>query len=269
MSKKLTIVGPEPERKPDGTGNKYSLNIEALLLMLKYDKSLKNKFLTDKEKTLSEVEINFTASEKFILQSLNEVTLNLTLKNFTVPLVKKNSLPSWKTAALVLALLVSINSFAYGQKDEEEAQMFGVKRGITPTPPEFVIQRDFNLKDYTVKIGESYYGYNTRKIMVEVPNIESFKRFYEGLFLFVQTDDNRTLIGYRLDEQYKQSYITKKKVEDEYKNVFHFYYTTQIEVPASTKTLTFYLHEYNTLKVATQDSLKLEFTPREKKTEKR
>ena len=104
---KLTIVGPEPT-KPFFKKPQKKVNIEALLLMAKYDDDFKKKLLTDREKALAECGINFTTSEKLLLTNISDNQLTENINEFRVPGVTKKSLPNWTKAAVVILLLSTV-----------------------------------------------------------------------------------------------------------------------------------------------------------------
>ena len=104
---KLTIVGPEPSRF-ENKKHQRKVNIEALLLMAKYDKDFKKKIFADRDKAIKESGIGFSEEEIKLLKSLNDSTLKLHIDNFEVKGVTKSSLKSWATAASVILLLSSI-----------------------------------------------------------------------------------------------------------------------------------------------------------------
>ena len=62
MKNKITIVGTEPSKK-QSIKSKYSVNIEALLLMVKFNKTFRKEFLSNCEKTIQECCIELTNNE--------------------------------------------------------------------------------------------------------------------------------------------------------------------------------------------------------------
>ena len=107
MDDKLTIVGPEPS-SAKGNTKQRKVNIEALLLMAKYNSDFMKKVFADRKKALIESGIDFSEAERKILMCLSDSTLKEHIDNFKVKGVTKSSLKSWATAASVLLLLSSI-----------------------------------------------------------------------------------------------------------------------------------------------------------------
>lgn len=107
MKNNITIVGPKREKGKKPLGFR-SVNIEALLLMAKYDKAFRKRLLEDREITLEESKLEFSEKERAILLTIENKQLQDTIRSFSVPGIKKKSLPNWKTAAAVLVLLSTI-----------------------------------------------------------------------------------------------------------------------------------------------------------------
>jgi hypothetical protein len=104
---KLTIVGPEPSvsksKMPAG-----KLNIEALMLMAKYDRGFREALFKDRKKALAASGLELTAGERVLLTTISDEQLTQNIKEFRVPGVSKASLPSWAKAAAVVLLLSSL-----------------------------------------------------------------------------------------------------------------------------------------------------------------
>jgi hypothetical protein len=107
LDDKLTIVGPEPSasksKMPAG-----KLNIEALLLMAKYDRPFREALLKDRKKALADSGLELTAGERVLLTNISDEQLSQNIKEFRVPGISRTSLPSWAKAAAVVLLLSSL-----------------------------------------------------------------------------------------------------------------------------------------------------------------
>jgi len=107
LDDKLTIVGPEPSasksKMPVG-----KLNIEALMLMAKYDRGFREDLFRDRKKALAESGLELTAGERVLLTSISDEQLLQNIEEFRVPGVSRGSLPSWAKAAAVVLLLSSL-----------------------------------------------------------------------------------------------------------------------------------------------------------------
>lgn len=107
LDDKLTIVGPEPtaseSKMPAG-----KLNIEALLLMAKYDRGFREELFKDRKKALAASGLELTAGERVLLTNISDEQLSKNIKEFRVPGVSRTSLPSWAKAAAVVLLLSSL-----------------------------------------------------------------------------------------------------------------------------------------------------------------
>ncbi|MCP4132190.1 MAG: hypothetical protein GY754_14560 [bacterium] len=115
MDDKLTIVGPEPSG--DGSRKKQkSFNIEALMLMAKYDAGFREKLFSNRDSAISESGIDFSAGEKLLLKNISVEQLEKNITEFRIPGVTRKSLPSWRTAASILVLLSSM-FFSYSSSD--------------------------------------------------------------------------------------------------------------------------------------------------------
>jgi hypothetical protein len=108
MNDKLTIVGPEPE-KPEKRGPSKRLNIEAVLLMAKYDAGFRTTLFDDREKALAETTLDFSPGEKLLLSNISDEQLTQNIREFQVPGIGKRSLSNWAKAAAVVLLLSSLS----------------------------------------------------------------------------------------------------------------------------------------------------------------
>ena len=106
MSKKLTIVGPEPTvaRK---TEVQKKTNVEALLLMAKYDKDFRKKLFEDREKALADSGLDLSRGERMIFANISNDQLEANIEEFQVPGITKKSLPTWTKAAAVILILAT------------------------------------------------------------------------------------------------------------------------------------------------------------------
>ena len=107
MDDKLTIVGPEPS----GTDKKSSqrkVNIEALLLMAKYNTDFRKKLFQRKDIAIKESDIDFSGKEIKLLKSINTSLLKQYINNFTIKCITKRSLKVWACAASIVMLLSSL-----------------------------------------------------------------------------------------------------------------------------------------------------------------
>ena len=107
MSDKLTIVGPEP----DDSEFKIPLdrvNIEALMLMAKYNSDFRLLLFSNREEALTESGIQFNQSEKMILKNISDEKLANNINQFYIPGIDEKSLVNWRKAASVILLVTSI-----------------------------------------------------------------------------------------------------------------------------------------------------------------
>lgn len=104
---KLTIVGPEPSGV-DKKSNQRKVNIEALLLMAKYNTDFRKKLFQHRDNAIKESGIDFSDGEINLLKSINESLLKQYINNFTVKSITKRSLKSWACAASIVILLSSL-----------------------------------------------------------------------------------------------------------------------------------------------------------------
>jgi hypothetical protein len=107
VSGKLTIVGPEPSGD-DNFSTPARVNIEALMLMAKYDDAFRELLFSDRAKALEQSGISFSHSEKLMLSVLPVDKLKAGIEEFNVNGINRESLPSWKEAATVLMLVMSV-----------------------------------------------------------------------------------------------------------------------------------------------------------------
>jgi hypothetical protein len=104
MKDKLTIVGPEPTEN-EGNILPKKVNIEALMLMAKYDEDFRKKLLEDRDRAIAESGIGFSRTELFLLKNLSSNQLEESIREFRVPGITRKSLPSWKKASAIIILL--------------------------------------------------------------------------------------------------------------------------------------------------------------------
>lgn len=104
MKDKLTIVGPEPTEIEESILPER-VNIEALMLMAKYDEDFRKKLLEDRERAIAESGIDFSRTELFLLKNLSGNQLEESVREFRVPGITRKSLPNWKKASAVIILL--------------------------------------------------------------------------------------------------------------------------------------------------------------------
>ena len=110
MKNKLTIVGPEPNKQV-GSNSKKSHNIEALLLMAKYNNKFRKTLFENREKAIINSGIALSNSERMLVTSISTKKLAYLIKTFTISGITKKSLPDWKTAAAII-MLISSTAFA-------------------------------------------------------------------------------------------------------------------------------------------------------------
>jgi hypothetical protein len=138
---KITIVGPEnsilgPEPINGSSTGQKKVNIEAFLLMAKYDNEFARLVFTDRQKAIKESEIEFTKSEEFLLSSLTDKQLRKNIESLRISGVTKKSLPSWKKATAVIMLLATIFTTTLSSCRTQ------VSRGIEPTPTNTVAPKE-------------------------------------------------------------------------------------------------------------------------------
>lgn len=107
MTDRLTIVGPEPD--DDTIAKKLDkVNIEALMLMAKYDDDFRKLLIEDREKALSESGIKFSAMERMLLMKISAEKLSGNIDQFHIPGITGTSLGNWRKAAAVIMLATSV-----------------------------------------------------------------------------------------------------------------------------------------------------------------
>lgn len=104
---KLTIVGPEPSGV-DKKSNQRKVNIEALLLMAKYNTDFRKKLFQRKDIAIKESGIDLSDAEIKLLKSINTSSLKHYINNFTVKGITKRSLKNWACAASIIMLLSTL-----------------------------------------------------------------------------------------------------------------------------------------------------------------
>jgi hypothetical protein len=107
MDEDLTIVGPEPT-SPKKRGRRKRMNVEAIMLMAKYDEDFQQKLLADRSRTLEETGLDLSQGEKLLLTSISDEQLSRNISEFRVPGVSRKSLANWAKAAAVILLLSSL-----------------------------------------------------------------------------------------------------------------------------------------------------------------
>ena len=106
MGDKLTIVGPEPDDSDDQKPLDR-VNIEALMVMAKYDPEFKVNLLDNRTEALQKAGIDFTPAEKMILAKISDQKLKENIEAFYIPGIHEKSLSNWKSAAAVILLVTS------------------------------------------------------------------------------------------------------------------------------------------------------------------
>lgn len=105
-----------------------SVNIEAFLLMAKYDNDIAQLVFSHREKAMTLSGIEFSKSERFLLSALSDNQLKKNIENLNLKGVSKKSLPSWKKATAVIMLLASILTATIASCPGP------VSTGVTPEP---------------------------------------------------------------------------------------------------------------------------------------
>jgi hypothetical protein len=144
MDEDLTNIGPEPPA-PKPRGPRRRLNVEAILLMAKYDEEFQKKLFTNRQAALEETGLNLSQGEKLLLSSISDEQLSQNIREFRVPGVNRKSLSNWARAAAVLLQLSSLALTETGclytgsTADERAAAKKGIpsdslppSEGITP-----------------------------------------------------------------------------------------------------------------------------------------
>ncbi len=130
MDDKLTIVGPEPMNPgPDKTPRK--VNMEALLLMAKYDKDFQKRLFNNRDEALKESGIEFSNSEKALLTSIKNPLLKKYIRNFEIKGITGKSLKSWSCAASIVLL---VSSLLIHCSDSGSSEQNPVSKGNAPDP---------------------------------------------------------------------------------------------------------------------------------------
>ena len=106
MDDKLTIVGPEPSGEAPSAPAR--VNIEALLLMAKYDDGFRDLLLSDRPRALRESGIAFSNAEKLLLAAVSREKLAVSIGEFSMRGVTQESLPSWNEAAAIILLVMTM-----------------------------------------------------------------------------------------------------------------------------------------------------------------
>lgn len=107
MSDRLTIVGPEPDDE-NFIKQLNKVNIEALMLMAKYDGEFRTLLVNDREKALEQSGIAFSPAEKMIMTGISAEKLISNINEFHVPGINRGSLGNWRKAAAVIILITSV-----------------------------------------------------------------------------------------------------------------------------------------------------------------
>jgi hypothetical protein len=84
------------------------LNVEAILLMAKYDEDFRKRLLEDRSAALEETGLDLSHAERILLTSSSDEQLSRSIREFRVPGVSRKSLSSWAKAAAVILLLSSL-----------------------------------------------------------------------------------------------------------------------------------------------------------------
>ena len=106
MDDKLTIVGPEPSGK--GRSAPSRVNIEALLLMAKYNDEFRQLLLSDRARAIEECGMSFSDAERLLLKSVPRDKLEASIESFSMEGVTRETLPSWKEAAAIVLLVMTV-----------------------------------------------------------------------------------------------------------------------------------------------------------------
>ena len=106
MDDKLTIVGPEPSSR--GSSVPARVNVESLLLMAKYNDEFRELLLSDRIRAIEECGIDFSDAEKLLLTSLPREKIISSIELFSMEGITRDSLPTWKEAAAVVLLVMTV-----------------------------------------------------------------------------------------------------------------------------------------------------------------
>nr|HPQ55462.1 hypothetical protein [Spirochaetota bacterium] len=90
MDDKLTIVGPEPSGK--GRSAPSRVNIEALLLMAKYNDEFRQLLLSDRPRAIEECGMSFSDAERLLLKSVPREKLEASIESFSMEGVTRETL---------------------------------------------------------------------------------------------------------------------------------------------------------------------------------
>ncbi len=107
MNDDLTIVGPEPQASSP-RGPRRRINVEALLLMAKYDPAFHRQLFADRRSALDGSGLPFSPGERMLLEQIGDQQLADHIEAFRLRGVSRRSLTNWARAAAVLALLSTL-----------------------------------------------------------------------------------------------------------------------------------------------------------------
>jgi hypothetical protein len=107
MDEDLTIVGPEPTT-PKKSRRHKKVNVEAILLMAKYDEDFSKRLFADRCSAIEETGLDLSQGEKLLLTSISDEQLSRNIREFRVPGITRKSLSNWAKAAAVILLLSSL-----------------------------------------------------------------------------------------------------------------------------------------------------------------
>lgn len=107
MDERFKIGKPET-RKTDFKPHQRNVNIEALLLMAKYNTNFRKKLLQHRDNAIKESGIDFSDREFKLIKSIDTSLLKQYINSFTIKGITKRSLKSWACAASIVMLLSSL-----------------------------------------------------------------------------------------------------------------------------------------------------------------
>ena len=107
MDERFKIDKPETI-KPDFKPHQRNVNIEALLLMAKYNTDFRKKLFQHRDNAIKESGIDFSDEEIKLIKSIDTSLLKKYINSFTVKGITKRSLKSWACAASIVMLLSSL-----------------------------------------------------------------------------------------------------------------------------------------------------------------
>ena len=113
MEDKLTIVGPEPDDSRNNSFRK-KVNVEALLLMARYNKKFRKKLITDRKAAIEQSGLTLSRAEKLLLNSISNEKLEQNIKEFRLKGINRKSLPSWTRAVSVVMLISTLATSVIG-----------------------------------------------------------------------------------------------------------------------------------------------------------